>query len=388
MRLTRRVERVQPFHVMDLLARARQLEASGRDIVHMEIGEPDFPTPGPVVEAGQRFLSGGRVHYTPALGLPALREAIAAYYDERFAVDIDAARVIVTPGSSTGLQLVMAALVEAGEEVLLTDPGYPCNRNFVHLVDGIPVGLPVGPDSNYRPTPELVEQTWTERTRALVVATPANPTGTLLGLADLRTLGDIAAARGGALIVDEIYQGLVYDDAPDVTALVLNAGNVIVVNSFSKYFGMTGWRLGWLVVPSSLVQAMDKLAQNLYLSAPTVAQHAAIEALRPENRPLLDARRDEFRERRDFLYRALSDLGFGLGHKPGGAFYIYADCSAYTDDSYAWALSLLEQVGVAITPGKDFGTHAPERHVRFAYTTELHRLEEGVRRLAAYLGKT
>ena len=185
--------------------------------------------------------------------------------------------------------------------------------------------------------------------------------------------------------MDEIYQGLVYDGA-DATALSLDADNVIVVNSFSKYFGMTGWRVGWLVVPPSLVAAMDKLAQNLYLSAPTVAQHAAIEALRPENRPLLDARRDEFRARRDFLYGALRDLGFGLGGKPGGAFYIYADCSAFTDDSYAWALELLENGGVAITPGKDFGVHAPERHVRFAYTTEISRLEEGVRRLADYLG--
>jgi len=385
-KIARRMERIQPFHVMDLLARARQLEAAGRDIVHMEIGEPDFATPEPVVEAGQRFLAGGKVHYTPALGLPALRIAISAYYAGRYGVDVDPERIIVTPGSSTGLQLVMAALVDNGQEVVLTDPGYPCNRNFVHLVDGVPRGLPVGPATGYQPTPGMLEQAWTDHTSAAMVATPANPTGSVLSLEQLRGLAAVAHSRDGFLIVDEIYQGLVYD-GDDVTALGLDSDNVIVVNSFSKYFGMTGWRVGWLVVPESLVQSMDKLAQNLYLSAPTVAQHAAIEALRPENRHLLDARREKFRERRDFLYEAIRGLGFGLGEKPGGAFYLYADCGRFTEDSYSWALQLLEQTGVAITPGKDFGINAPERHVRFAYTTDIRRLEEGVRRLQEHLGR-
>ena len=384
MKTAERMERIQPFHVMDLLARARQLEAAGRDIVHMEIGEPDFPTPGPVLDAARRFLDGGRVQYTPALGLPALRAAIATYYEERFGVPVDPARIIVTPGSSTGLQLVMSALVDAGDEVLLTDPGYPCSRNFVHLADGIPRSLSVSPVTWYQPTAAQVAEAWSDRTRALMVATPANPTGSVLDFEALKALAETVESRGGALIVDEIYQGLTYG-GEETTALSLGSDEVIVVNSFSKYFGMTGWRLGWLVVPGSLVPVMDKLAQNLYLSAPTVAQHAAIEALKPMHRPLLDERRDAFRERRDFLFDALRSLGFGLSGKPGGAFYLYADCSAFTDDSYGWTRELLEVAGVAVTPGRDFGCHAPDRHVRFAYTTDLDRLDEGVRRLAGFL---
>ena len=386
MKTARRIERIQPFHVMDLLARARQLEAAGRDIVHMEIGEPDFPTPQPVVEAGHRALRGGKVHYTPALGLAALREGIAGYYAERYGVTVDAQRIVVTPGSSTGLQLVMAALVDEGDEVLLTDPGYPCNRNFVHLVDGLPVALPVTERTSFQPTPEQVSAAWTDRTRALIVATPANPTGSILTGTDLAALQQVTAAAGGALVVDEIYQGLTYGTC-DVTALGLGADNVIVVNSFSKYFGMTGWRIGWLVVPEHLVPVMDKLAQNLYLSAPTIAQHAAIEALKPGTRHLLDERRDEFRRRRDFLHRTLGDLGFGISAVPEGAFYVYADCSALTGDSYRFAHALLEHAGVAVTPGRDFGIHAPERHVRFAYTTSIGRLDEGARRIAGFLGR-
>jgi len=385
-KIAARMERIQPFHVMDLLARARGLEAEGRDIVHMEIGEPDFPTPQPFIEAARRFLDGGRVQYTPALGLPALREAIAGYYWQRFGVELSPSRVIVTPGSSTGLQLVMAALVDAGDEVLLSDPGYPCNRNFVYLADGIPRSLAVTPDNGYQPGVNQVAEAWNERTRALMVATPANPTGSLLEAEALAALAQVVESRGGAFIVDEIYQGLTYD-RDDVTALSLRSDAVIVVNSYSKYFGMTGWRLGWLVVPEALVPVMDKLAQNLYLSAPTIAQHAAIEALKPEHRILLDERRDIFRARRDFLFDALQALGFGLSERPGGAFYLYADCSAFTDDSYRWTRELLDVAGVAVTPGRDFGCHSPERHVRFAYTTDLDRLEEGVRRISSFLGR-
>lgn len=384
MKTARRVAQVQPFHVMDLLARARELEAAGRDIVHMEIGEPDFPTPEPILEAGRNALAGGRIHYTQALGLPALRQAISDYYDERFGIDVEAARIVVTPGSSVGLQMVMTALVDAGEEVLLTDPGYPCNRNFVYLVDGRPLSLDVSAGCGFQPTMEDVEAAWTDATRALMVATPANPTGSLISLSELGRLSSLVASRGGALIVDEIYQGLTYD-VEDVTALSLAADNVIVLNSFSKYFGMTGWRVGWLVVPPSLVPIMDKLAQNMYLSAPTVSQHAAIEALKLSTRPLLDQRRDEFRRRRDFLHTALQGLGFKLSAIPEGAFYFYADCSEFTDDSHRFSRALLEEVGVAVTPGRDFGHNRPESHVRFAFTTTIDRMIEGVRRIDRFI---
>ena len=386
MKTSSRAERIQPFHVMDLLARARKLEAAGRDVVHMEIGEPDFPTPEPVVAAGQKALADGHVHYTPALGLPALRDAVSRYYAERYGVSIDADRVVITPGSSAGLQLLMAALVDEGDEVLLTDPGYPCNRNFVHLMGGVPVALPAAAAAGFQPTPEQVNEAWSSRARVLMVATPANPTGGQLGETDLRKLAEAVSARQGVLIVDEIYQGLTYGGR-DTTALALHSDDVVVVNSFSKYFGMTGWRVGWLVVPRALVPVMDKLAQNLYISAPTVAQHAAIAALAPAVRPLLDARRDEFRRRRDYLYTALDDLGFGIASAPPGAFYLYADCSAFTDDSYAFTRELLDEAGVAITPGRDFGVFEPHRHVRFAFTTSIERLREGVDRIRSFVGR-
>jgi aspartate/methionine/tyrosine aminotransferase len=378
-----RMRLIQPFHVMALLARARQLEATGRSIIHMEIGEPDFVTPRTVVEAGMAALSAGHTHYTPATGLPALRERIAVYYRDRYAVDVEPSRIVVTPGASTALQLVLSMLVNPGDRVLLADPGYPCNRNFVYLLNGRPAGLPVGPESAYQPLPRQVEACWDADTVALLVASPSNPTGTLLDMDTLRAYHAIATAHDGALIVDEIYHGLTYEGQAD-TALSLS-GEVVVVNSFSKYFGMTGWRLGWLVVPDACVAEIDKLAQNLFLAAPTVAQHAALEAFSEENIAILDARCGAFRQRRDFLLPALRELGFTIPVTPSGAFYLYADCSRFTDDSYRFSFDLLEQAGVAITPGIDFGTHHPERHVRFAYTTSLEDLEAGVSRLADYL---
>ena len=357
MKVAARMRRIQPFHVMALLARARDLEAAGRSIIHMEIGEPDFVTPQPVIDAGSRALAEGRTHYTPAVGLAALRERIAGFYRERHGLDVAAARIVVTPGASAALQLVMAVLVNPGDRVLMADPGYPCNRNFVHLLGGEPVGIPV--------------------------ASPSNPPGTLLDGAALQALYAVCSARGGALVVDEIYHGLVYGAAA-ATALAVSE-QLFVINSFSKYFGMTGWRLGWLVAPLELVPEIDKLAQNLFLAAPTLAQHAALRAFDPDNLEILEARREAFRQRRDFLLPALRELGFAIPVTPAGAFYLYADCSRFTDDSYTFSQRLLEEAGVAVTPGIDFGSYLPERHVRFAYTTSLENLQEGVRRLRAFL---
>ena len=379
----RRIQAIQPFHVMALLARARQLEATGRDIVHMEIGEPDFPPPQPIVEAGLAAIRGGDVHYTPATGLPVLREAIAGFYRQRYAVDIDPARVIVTPGASGALLLALGVLMDRGEAVMMADPGYPCNRNFVTFLEGRSQSIPVGPEQAYQLSPDLVKAYWQSDTRAVMLASPSNPTGTLIPESDLQQIIDLAAERGGRVIVDEIYHGLVYGQTAQ-TALALS-DEVFVINSFSKYFGMTGWRLGWMVVPEGYIEAVDKLAQNLFLSAPTPSQHAALAAFTPQTLGILEQRREEFQRRRDFLLPALRQLGFRISVEPQGAFYLYADCSAFTDDSYGFALDLLENVGVAITPGKDFGHNAPERHVRFAYTTSLPRLEEGVLRLERYL---
>ncbi len=383
MALARRMQVIQPFHVMALLARARELEAAGRSIIHMEIGEPDFVTPQPVIDAGHAALTGGYTHYTPATGLPALRRRIAGFYRTRHDLEVEAGRIVVTPGASAALQLVLAVLVNPGDRVLLTDPGYPCNRNFVYLFEGVPVGLPVDAASAYQPTVPQVRDNWTGQTAALLVASPSNPTGSLLESATLREFQAIAQAQGGYLIVDEIYHGLVYGESAP-TALSIS-DEVIVVNSFSKYFGMTGWRLGWLVAPPALVPELDKLAQNLYLAAPTLAQHAALRAFEPDTIAILEQRRATFRQRRDFLLPALRELGFGLPVTPAGAFYLYADCSRFTADSYTFSTRLLEEAGVAITPGVDFGTNHPERHVRFAYTTSLENLREGMRRLRAYL---
>lgn len=376
---SRRIDRIQPFRVMALLAEARELEQQGRDIVHMEIGEPDFPTPAPVVEAATRALAGGNVHYTPALGMAALREALAGFYEERYNVAVPASRIMITPGASGALLLALGVLLEPGEGVMLADPGYPCNRNFAEFLDARVQAVPVDADSGYQLTLELVQQYWQSYTRVVMLASPANPTGTLVPPEELRAIIAWVEQQGASVIVDEIYHGLVYG-APAPTALNLGE-RVVVINSFSKYFGMTGWRIGWLAAPSDLMSSLDKLAQNLFLSASTPAQHAALAALTPQTLAILEQRREAFWQRRDFLLPALRDIGFDIKVEPQGAFYLYADCSRFTDDSFTFARSLLHDSGVAITPGNDFGDYRPEQHVRFAYTTSLERLQEGLRRL-------
>ncbi len=381
--LARRTGEIQPFHVMRLLARARELEAAGRDIVHMEVGEPDFDTPRPVREAGCEALLAGRTHYTPAAGLARLRAALAADYRNRFGVEVAPERILVTPGASGALQLVMAALLDPGSAVLLTDPGYPCNRHFARIVEGEVVSVPVGAESGYQLTRTLAESHWTASTRMVLVASPANPSGTCLPAEELEALYALCRERGAWLVVDEIYQRLVYDRSPE-TALALGE-NVIVLNSFSKYHGMTGWRLGWLVAPPAVVEAADRIAQNLFLAASTVAQWAALTALEDEAvMEELERRRRVFRERRDFLLPALRELGFEIPVVPEGAFYLYARLPEAWGDSMAFCERLLEEAGVAITPGADFGRHQADRHVRFAYTTAIERLEEGVQRIARF----
>lgn len=379
-----RVDDIAPFHVMELLTRAKALEAEGRNIIHMEVGEPDFPTPEPIIAAAQAHLAGGRVFYTPALGLPELREAIAGFYQTRYGLKIPAARIVVTAGASGALLLALACLVTPGSEWLLTDPGYPCNRHFVRTFEGLPVGIPVGAQSNFQPTPADLERHWNERSAGALFASPANPTGTMLDAAQLAAIADFVRRRDGQLIVDEIYHGLTYEgDAPSALQF---GDDIFVVQSFSKYFNMTGWRLGWLVVPERFTRDIEKLAQNLFISPSTPAQHAALAAFVPETLAILEARRNEFRRRRDFLAPQLEKLGFRLTAKPEGAFYIYADCSALTGDSDRFARELLEAAGVAVTPGLDFGSNAPKTHLRFAYTTGIDRLTEAVERIRRHLG--
>jgi len=379
-RIAERMSRIAPFQVMEVQARAHQLEMQGRRIIHMEIGQPDFGAPPQVVEAAVTALNTYPMGYTGALGLPALREAIARHYVERFSTPVAADSVVVTPGASGALLLLLGVLIDPGDEVLMTDPCYPCNRHFVRLYDGVPVALPVGPGTQYQPTLAQIETAWGPRTRGVLIASPSNPTGTLIPQSELAAIADWLARRGGFLLVDEIYQGLTYDVEPQ-TALRLAADNVFVVNSFSKYFCMTGWRLGWLTAPAAYMRDIEKLAQNIFICPSTPAQHAALAAFRADTIEVLELRREEFRRRRDFMLPALQDLGFSVAGKPGGAFYIYADCSELGADSAEVSRRALEEAGVAITPGFDFGTHGANRHVRFAYTRSANDLSEGMARL-------
>ncbi len=376
---------IQPFRVMELLSRARQLEAEGRDIVHMEIGEPDFPSPEPVIRAVKSAIADGDVHYTPATGMPALREAIAGFYLKRYGVLVDPGRIVVTPGASGALLLVLGSLLNPGKTVLMADPGYPCNRNFVRFLEGRSRTIPVTADSGYQLTAAQVEANWDTTTAAVLLASPSNPTGTLVPPDEMQAISNIVQQRGGRLLVDEIYHGLVYDSKAE-TILALNE-EAFVINSFSKYFGLTGWRIGWLVAPEATIPDLDKLAQNLFLAAPTPAQHAALAALSPETLTILEQRREAFRQRRDYLLPALRELGFDIPVTPQGAFYLYANCERFSDNSLEFAEALLEEAGVAVTPGLDFGVNQPEKHLRFAYTTSMQRLEEGIRRLRQFVSK-
>ena len=389
MKKTSRINDIQPFHVMALLARAKELEAEGKDIVHMEIGEPDFPTPAPIVEAGIAAISAGDVHYTPAVGLIELREAISTFYQTRYNVSISANRVVITPGASGALMLALGVIMQEGDEVLLADPGYPCNRNFVRFLSGKTRSVSVDATTDYQLTLKHLKDNWESNTAAVIIASPSNPTGTLLVKDELVAMAKFVSEQGAYLIVDEIYHGLVYESEAD-TALKIDEHhatdkNIIVINSFSKYFNMTGWRLGWLVAPEKLISDMDKLAQNIFLAAPTPAQYAALAAFKPETIAILEAQKEEFKQRRDFLLPRLKELGFKIEVEPQGAFYIYANCEKFSKDSYKFAYDLLENIGVAITPGKDFGSNKANSFVRFAYTTSIDRLEEGVNRLSNYL---
>ncbi len=382
MNIASRMHEISPFHVMEILARARALERAGRDVIHMEIGEPDFPTPPRVVEAATRFIRSGEVKYTPAAGLPELREAIAGYYAQRYGVSVAPERIFVTPGASGGFLLAMGLLVEAGAKIALADPGYPCYANFVRLFGGEPCLVPVGADSGFNLDAGLLRRYWDERTAGIVIASPANPTGSMMPPGVLSELLDYAHGRAGFVISDEIYHGLEYGERSS-TALEFFP-DAFVINSFSKYFGMTGWRLGWVVVPEEFMGDAEKLAQNIFISAPSHSQAAALAAFSEENLRELERRRLVFRERRDFMWGRLRAIGFVVEASPEGAFYIYADCARFAPDSYQFALDLLMETGVAVTPGLDFGANCPERFLRFCYTAPVPRLSEGMDRIEGF----
>jgi len=377
---------IEPFRVVEVLARATALAAQGRDIVHLEAGEPDFSTARPIIEAAKTALDRGQTFYTQATGIPELREAIAAWYAEQYAVTIAPQRILITPGASGALLLIAALLLDPGKGLLMTDPGYPCNRHFLRLVEAEGQLVPVGPEDHYQLTAAKAEQHWRDNTSGILVASPANPTGSILSRDELTGLAALCARKGGHLIVDEIYHGLTYDgiDAPSILEVTDQA---FVINSFSKYFGMTGWRLGWLVAPEAAVPHLEKLAQNFFISMSTPAQYAALAGFGAEAQAIFSERRAEFGRRRNFLLGELRRLGFVIPHAPEGALYLYADVKNFTDDSERFCLDMLEQHGIAITPGTDFGRFRAREHVRFAYTTGMARLEEAVRRFDKIFGR-
>lgn len=374
----RRAAEIQPFEVMDVLARAHALEAAGRRVVHMEIGEPDFTAPEQVVEAAVKALRDGLTSYTPSLGIAPLREAIANHYRERFGAAVAPARIAVTAGASGGLLLALALYVEPGDEFLVPDPGYPGYRHFVRAFEGVAKPLALDAASDFQPTLDMVRAAWGARTRGVLLGSPANPTGTVIAADELRRIAGFVAAQGGVLIVDEIYQGLVYGAEPSTA--IGAPGEIVIVSSFSKYFCMTGWRLGWVVLPEERVREFEKLAQHFFICPPTVAQHAALAAFLPDTLRILEARRAEFAARRDFLLPAIERAGLAIPARPRGAFYVYVDCSRYGDAKH-FALALLEREAVAATPGTDFGENRTRSFVRFAYTRAMADLEEAAARL-------
>ncbi len=386
--LAARLEHIAPFHVMELAKRAAELEAQGRHIIHMGIGEPDFTAPQPVLDAATRAMADGRLQYTSATGLLALREAIARHYLDTYGVAVAPSRIVVTAGASAALLLACAALIERDAEVLMSDPSYPCNRHFIAAFEGRATMIPCGPAQRFQLSAQMVRAHWSPRTRGVLLASPSNPTGTSIAPDELRGIVAAVRERGGFAIVDEIYNGLRYnglryDGAPFSAASL--GEDVLVVNSFSKYFNMTGWRLGWLVVPEALVAPIEKLAQNLFICASSLAQHAALACFTPPAQAIYEERRQEMQRRRDYIVTALEELGFRVPVMPDGAFYIYADCSALSDDADRLSRDLLEQAGVVMVPGLDFGVAEPRRYMRISYATSMENLREAVARISRFL---
>ena len=379
-----RVRKIEPFRVMDIVARAAALEADGHYVVHMEVGEPDFPTPGAIVKAGQKALTAGKTKYTMAQGLPELRECISQQYMDWYGISIDPSRIFVTTGGSAALLLVTAMLLNVDEGFLMTDPGYPCNRHFLHAFEAEPQLVPVTADDHFQLTPALIERHWKDNTRGALIASPANPTGAVIARKDLEQIANAIKERNGYLVVDEIYHGLVYGDVAQDSVLSIDP-SAFVVNSFSKYFGMTGWRLGWMVVPTDAVKIAEKMSQNLFICPSSVAQYAALGAFSTDAKNEMERNKAEFKKRRDFLVPALRKLGFGVPLMPEGAFYVYAKLPAGLGSSEAFAQSLLEQHHVAITPGTDFGTYLAEDYARFSYSQDLETLKKGVERITLAL---
>jgi aspartate/methionine/tyrosine aminotransferase len=393
MRITQRAQRIEPFYVMEMAKAAQRIAAevkhTDQPMVFLNIGEPDFTAPPLVQAAAERVVRNGQTQYTNALGLDALRERISAWYGSRFGVQVPARRIVVTAGASGALLLACMALIEDGDEVLMPDPSYPCNRHFVSAAQGRAVLLPADAAQRFQLNAAQVQAHWGQHTRGVLLASPSNPTGTSVAAAELKAIHGVVQQHGGITLVDEIYLGLSYDDAFAQTALAID-DQIISINSFSKYFNMTGWRLGWLVVPDALVPVMERLAQNLFICPSTVSQHAALACFEPESLSVYEDRRAAFKSRRDIFIPQLNAMGLTVPVMPNGAFYAWADCRDACrrlglPDSWAFAEHLMQHAHVAITPGRDFGTHAPGDYVRFSTASSLQDLNTAAKRIQSLL---
>ena len=389
LRIARRAERIEPFYVMEVAKAAQRMAGevarSDRPMVFLNIGEPDFTAPPLVREAAERAMRAGHTQYTHAVGLDALREKISGWYRQRFGLDVPASRIVVTAGASAALQLACLALIDAGDEILMPDPSYPCNRHFVSAADGRAVLVPATAADRFQLSAAAVQAHWGERTRGVLLASPSNPTGTSIEPQELRRIHEAVRARGGVTIVDEIYLGLSFDERFGQSALALDE-DVVSINSFSKYFNMTGWRLGWIVAPPQLVPVLERLAQNLFICASTVAQFAALACFEPESLAEYERRRAQFKARRDWFIPALDALGLAVPVVPDGAFYAWADCSEWCralglPGSWEFAFAAMERAHVAVTPGRDFGSAETRRFVRFSTASSMEHLQEAVHRL-------
>jgi aspartate/methionine/tyrosine aminotransferase len=393
LRISDRAQRIEPFYVLEVAkaaaALAQQTSTTDAPVVFLNIGEPDFSAPPLVQEAAERAIRAGHTQYTPATGLPQLRERISAWYTSRFGVQVPASRIVVTAGASAALHLACMALIDANDEILVPDPSYPCNRQFVSAAGGVAVPMPAGPVQRFQPSAAQVHAHWGERTRGVLLASPSNPTGTSIDPDELRRIHALVRGRGGITLVDEIYLALSFDARLGQTALAIDE-HIISINSFSKYFNMTGWRLGWMVVPEVLVPVIERLAQNLFICPSSIAQHAALACFEPESLSIYEARRAEFRARRDYFIPALNALGLRVPVVPDGAFYAWADCSAACaklglKDSWDFSFEVLQRAHVAITPGRDFGSAETAHYVRFSTASSMDHLQTAVARLGALL---
>ena len=377
--IAKRAEEIRPFIVMDVLERAQELESQGEHVIHLEVGEPDFDTPACVRAAGERALREGKTHYTHSLGLLELRQAICEHYLKRYRVEITPEQVIVTSGTSPAMLLIFGALLEAGDEVIISDPHYACYPNFIRFVDGIPVRVPVAEEDGFQFRPEEIRRMVSPRTRAIFINSPANPTGNLLSpvrMAEIAKLGPL-------VISDEIYHGLVYEG--EEHSILEYTDESFVLNGFSKLYAMTGWRLGYVIAPPRFVRPMQKMQQNFFISASAMAQWAGVEALQNEEAAEEVARMvSTYDERRRYMIQRLKKMGFGITVEPTGAFYVLANAKRFSNDSYSLAFDILHNAKVGVTPGVDFGPNC-EGYIRFTYANSLENIAEGMDRLERYL---